>query len=424
MHTRQSGAAHVPMIFFLLLMVLFLATLGFAWVTQNKNGELIEARNKAITEAQVEKNRALLVEHYVADLNDSVRMPGAYDGRPDSKSMYGDAKLDQTGVMNPAAIKKALEDAASAAGVPVSLGLEATLGSLVTAVKAANQRAKDAETERDRMATAKSEIESSLRKATSEAATKAREFNQGLDDARSQFEGAKATKESTITNLQGTVRTKDEEKLALQEQKEASEKSLNKEIDKLRNQNAALSAREQLRQPANVADGKIIAARTGVKTAFIDLGKKDLLQPDTMFRIKNPSNDSVKGYAKVIRVEPERAEVELSGIVDPIGDYIREGDLLYNDLYTPGMTRTIYLMGRFSAPYDANTLTTLLRALGNKVVTKMGPGVDTVIVGNDPLNEEGDGFASVQESAEYKLAVDLRVEFAPLLKIRDLVAAR
>ena len=48
-------------------------------------------------------------------------------------------------------------------------------------------------------------------------------------------------------------------------------------------------------------------------------------------------------------------------------------------------------------------------------------GVDTVIVGNNPLTEEGDGFASIEDSEEYKKAVHLRVEFAPRLKIRDLV---
>lgn len=420
MHTRQSGAAHVPIIFFLLLLVVFLGTLGFAWVTLTKNGELIEARNKAVAEANAERAKGLLIDHYIADLNDVVRMPGAYEGRGGAN--YEGAKMDQSGVMNPAAIKKLLEDTCSTAEVPASIGLEPTLSALVTAIKAAKQRAKDAEGERDRMATAKTELEGSLRTAAAEASTKAREWGQSLDDARANFTSGTSRQESTISSLQSTVHDKDAEITKNKEDAAAVEKSLRLAIEKQQNQNAALSAREELRKPANVADGKVIAARTGVKTAFIDLGKKDLLQPDTMFRIKNPGSDSVKGYAKVLRVEQEKAEVELSGIADPIGDYIREGDLLYNDLYTPGMPRTIYLMGRFSKPYDANTIATLLKALGNKVVSKMGPGVDTVILGNDPLNEEGDGFSSVQESAEYKQAVELRVEFAPLLKIRDLIA--
>ena len=78
-------------------------------------------------------------------------------------------------------------------------------------------------------------------------------------------------------------------------------------------------------------------------------------------------------------------------------------------------------MGRFSAPYNKPELTNLLKRLGNNVVDKMAPGVDTVILGGDPVNEAGDGFASVQDSAEFKLASELRVEFAYLSSIRDLI---
>ena len=51
MHTRQGGAAHVPIMFFLLLLVMFLGALGFAYVVQTKNGELIKSRDTAKAEA-------------------------------------------------------------------------------------------------------------------------------------------------------------------------------------------------------------------------------------------------------------------------------------------------------------------------------------------------------------------------------------
>jgi hypothetical protein len=78
-------------------------------------------------------------------------------------------------------------------------------------------------------------------------------------------------------------------------------------------------------------------------------------------------------------------------------------------------------MGRFSYPYNKPQLEMLLKNLGNTLVNKMGPGVDTVILGDDAVNEAGDGFTSVTDSAEYKLANELGVEFAPLRKIRDLL---
>jgi hypothetical protein len=112
--------------------------------------------------------------------------------------------------------------------------------------------------------------------------------------------------------------------------------------------------------------------------------------------------------------------VSLTNLVDPVGDAVRDGDLLYNDLYTPRMSRQIYLMGHFASP-NKDAIKTLLTRLGNKVVDKMAPGVDTVILGNNPVNESGDGFADVQESPEYKLASELGVEFATMSQIRDLI---
>ena len=52
MHNRQSGAAYVPMMFFLILLLMFLGALGFAYVTHTKNGELTTQVNEAQAEAQ------------------------------------------------------------------------------------------------------------------------------------------------------------------------------------------------------------------------------------------------------------------------------------------------------------------------------------------------------------------------------------
>lgn len=422
MQTRQSGAAHVPIMFFLILLVIFLGTLGFAYVTLTENGELIQERDEAVALADAEKAKALLVEHYIADIGAKVGIPASeYQGRAGSSGLYNGNTLTSEGVMDPDAIKAAIDKACQDAGVSVGIGLPNVLNSMVTKISQLEQAAKDARAERDAIIAKNAELQSSFSTATADAAAKGRDFDQSLETARSTFAADVQRRDTTIANLQQNLVDKDDEMNRKAEENTANEKKLKGEIAELRNQNSYLTSRETLRKPANVADGKVIAARQGVRTAYIDLGKKDLLQENTIFRIQNPRQEGVKGYARVIRVEPTRAEVEISGVVDPVGDFVREGDLLFNDLYTPNMPRTIYLMGRFSAPYNKDTIATLLRGLGNKVVTRMGPGVDTVVLGNDPLTEAGDGFAKIEDSEEYKKAVQLRVEFAPLLKIRDLI---
>lgn len=421
MHNRQSGAAHVPMMFFLLLLVMFLGALGFAYVTLTENGKLLQERNEARVEATTLKNKNFLIEHYIEDLGLVVGKPGKYEGRQGSAAIYQGSTLDNPMVVNPKELKKVLDDACASAGVSVATGIENVLGAMVTRVSQMNQRVKDIEAERDKALTEKSEVDRKFQAAATAATAAANEWKQNLDQARSDFEAAKQDKDKTIGTLTEGMRTKVDELTSTREAAAATEKSLNNQMDKIRMHNTALVAKSALRNPPDVADGKVVAAQQGVTTAFIGLGRKDMLQTGTVFRIKNPHSAVVKGYATVTRLEEERAEVALTGVVDPIGDSVRAGDELFNELYTPGVTRTIYLLGRFQAPYNKPELANLLKRLGNKVVDTMGPGVDTVILGNNPINEAADGFAEVTESKEYKDALDLRVEFAYLKTIKDLI---
>lgn len=421
MHNRQSGAAHVPMMFFLLLLVMFLGALGFAFVTQSANGKLIIERNDAKLEAETLKKRTFLIEHYIEDIGRVIGKPGKYEGREGQASLYGGSTLDYPLVVNPKDIKAVMDKACADAGVSVATGIENVLGAMVTRVSQTGQRTKEIEAERDKALADKAEVDRKFQAATAEHSGKQKDLAQNLEQARSDFDGAKRDKDNQIGSLQEGLRTKVEELTTVKEAAASTEKSLNIQMDKIRGHNSALVARNAMINPPDVADGKVIAAQQGVTTAFIGLGRKDMLQPGTMFRIRNPHSSVVKGHATVVRVEEERAEVSLSGLVDPIGDSIRAGDELFNELYTPRAPRTIYLLGRFQAPYNKPELTNLLKRLGNKVVDKMGPGVDTVILGDDPINEAADGFTAVTESKEYKEALDLRVEFTYLKKIRDLI---
>lgn len=419
MHNRQSGAAHVPVMFFLILLVMFLGALGFAWIKLTENGELIRERDAALVKSTAADKQKFLVEHYLEDLGRVVAKPGKYTGR--STSDYGGATLEHALLVSPADLQKLIDDACAAAGVSKATGLENVFGAMGQRISSLQQRASEAEAARDKAMADRAELDRKFQAATSDASAKARDFAQKLEQTIATFETEKNDRTRLIGQLQQNLKDKSDELSTEKENSATREKELTSQIRKHQMQNSALVARDAMRNPVDSADGKVIVARSGIPTAFVNLGKKDMLQPGTIFRIKNPNSDSIKAYGTVTRVEEERAEVALSAVVDPIGDAVREGDLLFNDLYTPRVSRTIYLMGRFSAPYNKPELTDLLKRLGNKVVTKMGPGVDTVILGDDPINEEGDGFAKVTESEEYKEALDLRVEFATLRKVRDLI---
>jgi hypothetical protein len=398
---------------------MFLGALGFAMVTQTRNGELLQQRDAARNDAKTLRDQATLVADYIEDLGRVIGKPGKYEGR--KGGVYGAASLTLPGVMNPDEIKAVMDKATKDAEVSIASGIENVLGALVTKVGQQAQRVRDVEAERDKVLNEKSEVDRKFQAAATEAANKAREYSQNNDQLRTDFAAANQDRDNRISQVQENLKSKVDE---LQKEREAAtdrENELKKKNANLQNQNSALVSKDLLRRAPDVADGKILTAKNGLPTAFINLGRKDLLQAGVVFRVRAPNSSVVKGYAVVTRTEEERAEVQLYDFADPVANYAAGGDLIYNDFYTPRVTRTIFLLGRFSAPYHKPELTNLLTRLGNKVVDKMGPGVDTVILGNQPVNEAGDGFASIEEMPEYKLANELRVEFADLAKIRDLI---
>jgi flagellar biosynthesis GTPase FlhF len=422
MHSRQSGAAHVPIMFFLLLLIMFLGTLVFGWLKLNEANDLRTQRDSANAKAAAASKRELLIQHYVEDIGRVVGKPGKYEGRGGGAAVYGEASIaDLVGLMSPADLKKVLDDACRGAEVGEAQGLENVLGAMITRMGQLKAQASNAEVARDQALAEKSEIDRKFQDAVSQQQARAREWAQNLENARAEYENSRQDKDRTNANLTQNLQEKADQLISAKEQAAKTEEQLRKEIAKKEMHASSLVMKDQMRNPPDVADGKVIAARAGLPSAFINLGKKDNLPNGTVFWVRNPHNEKVKALATVTRVEDERAEVSLSQVADPVGDAVREGDLLYNPIYSPNLTRTIFLMGRFSAPYDKDRVEALLKRLGNKVVTKIGPGVDTVVLGDNPVNEAGDGFAEIKESSEYKDALQLGVEMMPLLKIRDLL---
>lgn len=419
MHNRQSGAAHVPIMFFLILLVMFLGALTFGYMTQTKNNELIKATQQAKDDLRSLQLKDLLVEHYVEDLGNVVKKPGAYEGR--ARVDYQGQTLGYPGLINPNQLKEVLDTAANNAGVSQASSLENLLGAMIAKINTQAQRIKDIELARDTAITDKNQSDAKFTVVKGESDQRARTSEQDLEQARTDFEAAKQDQANLLATLRANLNSKVDELTSYKEQALAERKDLEGQIAMLKTQLSAMTEQIAMIQPPNVPDGQVIVAENGIAKAFINLGKKDMLQPGTVFRVKSRTEDKVKGYARVVRVEDERAEVQLYDFIDPVGDWARPGDRLFNDLYTPRMTRTIYLMGRFSAPYGHENVTNMLTRLGNKVVSKMGPGVDLVILGNNPVNEAGDGFAEVKDSEEFKLANELRVEFTYLPKIADLI---
>ena len=98
MHNRQRGAAHVPIIFFILVLVLFLGAVGWAYSVANQNAELTQKVAQRDADAAVSAGKIQLLKDYVEDLGGVIALPGKYEGRGTN---YAGATLDGfTGVVN------------------------------------------------------------------------------------------------------------------------------------------------------------------------------------------------------------------------------------------------------------------------------------------------------------------------------------
>ena len=79
--------------------------------------------------------------------------------------------------------------------------------------------------------------------------------------------------------------------------------------------------------------------------------------------------------------------------------------------------QSIFLTGRFSVPYEKDQVSAHLRKMGFDVRTQMTNDVALVLVGNNPVNDAGDGFIDVEATDDYRRAA---ANGATLLRLRDL----
>ncbi len=77
MHTRQGGAAHINIFYFLIILVMFFGVLGFGYVQLTDNA-VLETENAALRleNAQLDVNNWLL-QHYSEDISEAIDLPGA-----------------------------------------------------------------------------------------------------------------------------------------------------------------------------------------------------------------------------------------------------------------------------------------------------------------------------------------------------------
>ena len=423
MQRRDSGAAHVNIFFFLILLVLFLGALGFGYVQMTEAIQLQERLETVRAENYQLEADIRLRDHYVEDVRKVVGQSGTYAGRegfvyvdPDDPTSVEPKPMGDVAL--PSNIENTLVEFARQVQIPESqaMPIDSLLAQTTATLGTKDQRIADLTQQNTSLTTQVRAAQTAAADAAREKQTEVSSLTETHNELQQRITSDLAQYDNRINAVRSELRSKQEELDSALAETDRRIAQMRKEMTLVQAQNAALQSKIKLINPPQEPDGRVLTASNSL--AWIDLGINDMIQRGMVFEIRSPSSPEVKAKGRVTRLERDRAQVELFEISDPLNPVV-QGDQISNDLYAKNLTRTIYLMGRFSYPNTKPMVKLALERLGNKVVDRVAPGVDLIIVGGDTLNEDSDGLVPVTDSEEYKQALSLGIEIAPVAKVRD-----
>jgi hypothetical protein len=399
------------------MLVLFLAALGTAYVTMDRNNLLEEKARAAEAKVNDVNTQLFLLRHYVEDIAKEIGETGEYAGREGfNYETYGSpAPLQNVAV--PARVRTVMSDFAKAVKVPETRELGSLFGLVKGAFDKFDERIANMTSQKSVADNEVAELKSQVSKLTADQRRAVDGLNATLRQQNDDFTASINEKTSLLNTANAQYNQVREEKSDMAAEHARVVADFRRQIENLNARIDAASDKVKLINPSDAPDGMVLDASQATGLAWINLGRLDMLPVGTTFEVVKPGTFEVKAYATVRRLEQTRAEVRITGLKDRY-DPVMPGDMVRNDLYSPEMRHNIYLMGRFGLPYSKPLVTTLLENLGNKVVDELGPGVDLIILGADTVNEDGSGFTPITEHPDYELAKFLRIEMAPLSKLR------
>lgn len=431
MHNRQGGAAHVNIFFLLFALLLFAGGVFFLYTMITAKGDVEKRLETARADVQPLRGEVLLREHNIEEVAEMLGMasmlasvdgeekivPSVYKGRDNiSEEDYGSQKLQ--GVALPSTYNRRMRAALERIGASTSsTKFDDVLSAMNTRLETLRSEAAKRKGDIDTNLAAKSTKDDEILAAKQEHATAVSGVLSTIEQGLAQFRSQSTQNEAQIANLNNGLRQQfDELHTAVNEHVSDRERleAINARYTDHKN---ALEAVLAQRNAPETVDGRVLASEAKVDRAYIDLNREDGLLAGTVFKISNPRSRAIKAYGTVVSVGALRSEIAIHGLVDEF-DPVAAGDELRNDRFTPGMKRTIYLMGNFQSPWDHGTVAGIFRGLGHTVVRKFDAGVDLVILG------DATGSTPLSETEEFQDAAKLGVEFAPVARFRDLLSLR
>ncbi|MCP3919824.1 MAG: hypothetical protein GY711_30175 [bacterium] len=395
----QRGAARISAIWMIVVVVLFFAALGYAYIANEDKVKAESERGTAVAAAD-----AMEVERDAAreDLLTITKPLGFYDRVTLGKT--SDAAQAAEGLAQLRAtfpdLGEDIEDFERAIPVLVS-----SYSTQLSKISTLDQRITDLE----------AEVNTAKAATTDVASTKDVEIEkvqQALADALNTSRDEKAALETTVqertdsrNQVDGELRTERGVTDTLRRETELAAQASQTRFANLTKQLEFMKEREK-------PDGAILSVSKQLGLSWINRGSGDRITRGMRFLVTsgNPAAPREKGEIEVVNVKAAMSEVRVTMLRDQF-DPIVAGDLISNPLYDPEAKRNAVLVGRFSGIYNEAELKVLLADIGITVQDKVDLDTTYLIVGSE-LYVDADGepveeAIQPSETAAYKDAAQI-----------------
>ena len=418
MNGRTRGTAYVGVVWVVILVLFLLIACGLLAMVNSDRSKIEEEKNKAVADAKAAATRVDEHNRKLLQLSEQV---GYKEESPMAASRPDEIKTRLEGLRG--SYKEWLgSDITTLARVVDKM--QAQVDDVTRLLGEARVQGQTAENSRK-------SLEQNLADVTRQKDEAYAELQKQLTTERDRNSSQESSDKSRVEEL--NRRLSDHETRAKGEKEELEKQlaALNEEIKKREGRIAELAKKVEIIKLPDQPDGSVVGVSTA-GTCYLDLGTKDLLRRGTRFKVFTYGKGGEmleKGMVEVTKVEEAMAEatvIEVRNQFDPIA----RGDRISAPNYDPKMPREFVLTGRFPGGYSRAMVADRLRALGARVVEKVGPATDFLIVGDKddaaaPADAgadatEGDA-AGGGESEEMKLASLFRVQVLAAREILEYV---
>lgn len=410
--STRRGAARVSAVWMIVVIVLLLVALGYAYIAQDDAATFQRESQKAqLAQVQAEdlfaetSSEGSKRSEVLGFTLDYATTPSSVEAAKATLDSAKSAFPDMGGV-------KTYEDA-----MPVmTQAYQAKVAQISELQKALEAQRELVKAER----ATKSELESEKDARIASLIQEKTDMEDGLKSEISRLEASTSEQRSKLdSKTTETVELADTVRLGVRALEDSQKAAASMNANRTRQLNDMLKRSEK-------ADGEISAVLSAYDMGIINLAASDRLSEGIVFNIISgqPGADMSKPKAKcrVTNVGVKFSEVEIFDVQDELGQPVVQGDKLFNTLYEAKGQRNAVFAGNITGSYNKPELLILFEEIGINVQDEISNTTDFLIVGGPMfVDEEGEPLEEPMQPESlpvYTQAVDKGVTVIP---VRDVL---